>query len=117
VETVRALKACTVFVPVNSAFGRLPAGMVDKLRKPEQKEELVKFIRYHIIASLLRETSLDGNDFKTATLGGQQLCIDGDDPGGIKVGDGAAKIGRLDVRAGNCGIHEIDRVLLPPSEN
>jgi uncharacterized surface protein with fasciclin (FAS1) repeats len=81
-ETVRSLKACTVFVPVNGAFSRVPAGMLDRLRKPEQKEELGRLIPYHIVASLLRDTSIDGNDFWIATWGGQRLRIDGDDPGG-----------------------------------
>jgi len=111
VETVRSLKACTVYVPGNSAFSRLPAGVVDNLLKPEHKEELVKLIRYHIIPARWTEVSMDGNDFRMATLGGQPLHIDADDPGGIKID--SAKILRLDISAGNCVIHELNRVLSP----
>jgi uncharacterized surface protein with fasciclin (FAS1) repeats len=113
VETVRSLKACTVYVPGNSAFSRLPAGVVDNLLKPEHKEELVKLIRYHIIPARWTEVLMDGNDFRMATLGGQPLHIDADDPGGIKID--SAKILRLDISAGNCVIHEEGTLTLEPS--
>ena len=111
VQALRSLKACTVFVPDNSAFRRLPASELENLQKPERKDDLVKFIGHHIVASLLRDTSMDGNDFRIGTLGGQQIHIDADDRSGIAIDD--AKIGRLNIVAGNCVIHELNRVLYP----
>lgn len=111
VEALRSLKACTVFVPDNAAFRRLPAGALDNLQKPERKDELMKLIRHHIVASLMRETAMDGNDFMMATWGGQQVHIDADDRAGIRIDD--AKVVKVNIAAGNCVIHELNRVLWP----
>ena len=111
VEALRSLKVCTVFVPDNAAFGRLPGGTLDNLQKPERKEELAKLVRRHVVTSLLRETAMDGNDFWTATWGGQRMHIDADDRAGIRIDD--AKVVKVNIAAGNCVIHELNRVLWP----
>jgi uncharacterized surface protein with fasciclin (FAS1) repeats len=111
VEALRSLKACTVFIPDNAAFRRLPAGELENLQKPERKDELVKLIRHHIVTSLMRETAMDGNDFWTATWGGQRMHIDADDRAGIRIDD--AKVIRVNIAAGNCVIHELNKVLSP----
>lgn len=110
-DALRSLRACTVFVPDNAAFRRLPGATLDNLQKPERKEELVKLIRHHVVASLMRETAMDGNDFMTATWGGQQIHIDADDRAGIRIDD--AKVVKVNIAAGNCVIHELNRVLWP----
>ncbi len=107
VDALRSLKGCTVFLPDNAAFGRL--GTLDNLQKPERKEELAKLIPHHVVASLLRETAMDGNDFWTATWGGQRMHIDADDRAGIRIND--AKLVKFDIAEGN--IHELNRVLWP----
>jgi len=111
VEALRSLKACTVFVPDNAAFNRLPGGALESLQKPERKDELARLIRHHIVASLMRETAMDGNDFTMATWGGQQIHIDADDRAGIRIDD--VKVVRVNIAAGNCVIHELNRVLWP----
>jgi len=111
VDALRSLKACTVFVPDNAAFGRLPVGTLDNLQKPERNEELAKLIRHHVVTSLLRETAMDGNDFWTATWGGQRMHIDADDRAGIRIDD--AKVLKVNIAAGNCVLHELNKVLWP----
>src|SRR5256714_7372888 len=66
VETLEGKGPFTVFAPTNAAFGRLPAGTVDNLVKPENKTTLSKILTYHMVAGKLRPSDLtEGKRLKT----------------------------------------------------
>jgi len=97
----------TVFAPTNEAFAALPAGLVDKLLKPENKAVLAKILTYHVLAS--KVMAADVKDGKVATVEGGTITID--TMSGVKVND--AKVVTTDIAASNGVIHVIDKVLVP----
>ena len=105
-------KELTVFAPTDEAFAKLPAGTVESLLKPENKQKLVDILTYHVVAG--RVYSEDVVAAKSAkTLQGSPI--------GISVGSGGAMINSskliaTDVDASNGVIHIIDSVLLPPEK-
>jgi len=102
----------TVFAPTDEAFKRLPASAMTNLTKPENREQLVKLLTYHVVPARLAAKDMDGKMFNTKSLNGKEIEIDADDPGeGIKINKG--KVTQPDSAADNGVIHEINRVLLP----
>ena len=97
----------TVFAPTEAAFAALPAGLLDKLLKPENKAILVKILTYHVVSG--KVLSADVKDGVVASLEGSELTFS--TTGGVMVND--AKITTPDVPASNGVIHVIDKVLLP----
>jgi len=97
----------TVFAPTNEAFKALPAGLLDKLLKPENKAVLAKILTYHLLAS--KVMAADVKDGKVATVEGGTITID--TMSGVKVND--AKVVTTDIAASNGVIHVIDKVLVP----
>ena len=74
VETLESKGPFTVFAPTNAAFGKLPAGTVDTLVKPENKATLTKILTYHVVPGKLAASDLkDGKKLKTAE--GEQLTV------------------------------------------
>lgn len=79
----------TVFAPTDDAFKRLPPNTMANLTKPENKEQLVKLLSYHVVPTRLGAKDLDGKMFKTKSLSGKEIDVDADDPGeGIKINKG-----------------------------
>jgi len=102
----------TVFAPTDEAFKRLPPSALTNLMKPENREQLVKLLTYHVAPVRLGAKDMDGKEFRTKSVNGKDIDIDADDPGeGIKINKG--KIVQPDLAADNGVIHEINRVLLP----
>jgi uncharacterized surface protein with fasciclin (FAS1) repeats len=111
-DTLKGKGPYTVFAPTDEAFKRLPANTMTNLMKPENKEQLVKLLTFHILAAKVTEKDMDGKMYKTKTLNGKEAEIDADDPGeGIRINK--AKITKADITADNGVIHLINRVLLP----
>ncbi len=106
-ETLSGPGPFTVFAPTNAAFAALPAGLVDKLLKPENKAVLAKILTYHVLAS--KVMAADVKDGKVATVEGSTITID--TMSGVKVND--AKVTATDIAASNGIIHVIDKVLVP----
>ncbi|MCK5931374.1 MAG: fasciclin domain-containing protein [Fulvimarina manganoxydans] len=111
----------TVFAPTNEAFEKLPAGTVDELLKPENKEKLTEILTYHVVpASVMSKDAMtmieeDGGEHPAKTLEGETitLSLDGDtliitDAKGDK-----AKVTQADVKQSNGVVHVIDTVLMP----
>ncbi len=101
----------TVFAPTNEAFGKLPAGTVEGLLKPEAKEDLQNILQYHVSLAV----------FKTENLhDGQVLGMVNGDNATITVKDGKVQINGANiiasVPASNGIVHVIDAVLLPPAK-
>ena len=99
----------TVFAPTNAAFEALPAGLLEKLLLPENKEVLTKILTYHVVAAKLMAADVKAGD--VATLEGSSFAVTTE--GGVKVN--AANVTATDVPASNGVIHVIDAVLVPAS--
>ncbi|MEM9342075.1 MAG: fasciclin domain-containing protein [Pseudomonadota bacterium] len=99
----------TVFAPTDEAFAALPAGTVENLLKPENKDQLVAILTYHVIPGEVFAADLAGKRLNVGTVNGAQVHVDG--RGGVKVNN--ANVVAADIDASNGVIHVIDRVLLP----
>ena len=109
VETLKGDGPFTVFAPTDEAFAKLPAGAVEDLLKPENKEKLTAVLTYHVVAG--KATSGDLKDGqKVATVNGKNAVVK-IDGGKVKVGD--ANVVKADIPASNGVIHVIDSVLMP----
>jgi uncharacterized surface protein with fasciclin (FAS1) repeats len=109
VETLKGEGPFTVFAPTDAAFAALPAGTVEDLLKPENKDKLVAILTYHVVPGKVMSTDLT-EGMKAATVQGGEVTITLD--GGPKVN--GAVISGPDVAASNGVIHVIDSVILPP---
>ena len=99
----------TVFAPTNAAFEALPAGLLEKLLLPENKEVLTKILTYHVVAAKVMAADVAAGD--VATLEGSTFAITTE--GGVKVN--TSNVTATDVAASNGVIHVIDAVLVPAS--
>ena len=113
----------TVFAPVNAAFDALPAGTVDTLLKPENKDTLAKILTCHVVAADAMSAAIgkmiadDKGDHPVKTVGGCTLSakMDGDKITLTDENGGVATVTIADVDQSNGVIHVIDKVLLPKS--
>jgi uncharacterized surface protein with fasciclin (FAS1) repeats len=116
VQTLEGKGPFTVFAPTNAAFGKLPAGTVDTLVKPENKAALTKILTYHVVAGKLEASDLtDGKMLKTVE--GEELTVKREG-GHVMIVDakgGSSKVTISNVNQSNGVIHVIDTVLLPAS--
>ena len=108
VETLQGKGPFTVFAPTDEAFAKLPAGTVESLLKPENKEKLVAILTYHVVAG--KVMAADVKTMKAKTVNGKELSIKVE--GGAVTVDNA-KVVKTDVAASNGVIHVIDTVVLP----
>jgi uncharacterized surface protein with fasciclin (FAS1) repeats len=122
-ETLMGDGPFTVFAPTNDAFAKLPAGTVDTLLLPENKDTLVKILTCHVVGKDVLAAALqgmiadDGGKHPVPTLGGctLQATYEGDV---IKLADEAGNVATItiaDVIQSNGVIHVIDTVMLPAS--
>jgi uncharacterized surface protein with fasciclin (FAS1) repeats len=109
VETLKGEGPFTVFAPTDAAFAALPAGTVEDLLKPENKDKLVAILTYHVVPGKVMSTDLT-EGMKAATVNGKEITITLE--GGPKVN--GAVISMPDIAASNGVIHVIDSVILPP---
>jgi len=109
VDTLKGEGPFTVFAPTNAAFEALPAGTVESLLLPENKDKLVAILTYHVVPGAATSDKLAGQRGTVATVQGQSLHIDGRN--GVRVNQ--SRVTTADIIASNGVIHVIDRVLLP----
>jgi uncharacterized surface protein with fasciclin (FAS1) repeats len=108
VDTAVAAGNFTVFAPTDAAFAALPAGTVEDLLKPENKDKLIAILTYHVVPGKVMSTDLtEGMMAKTVNGAEAMITLDG----GPKI-DGAV-ISTADIAASNGVIHVIDSVILP----
>jgi uncharacterized surface protein with fasciclin (FAS1) repeats len=99
----------TVFAPTDEAFKKLPAGTVENLLKPENKEKLIAVLTYHVVPG--RVTAEEVVGLKSAkTVNGQELKVSARD-GSVMIDN--ARVTATDIAASNGIIHVIDSVVLP----
>jgi len=108
VETLKGPGPFTVFAPTDEAFAALPAGTVEDLLKPENKDKLVAILTYHVVPGKVMSTDLK-DDTMAKTVQGGEIKIDLDN--GAMIND--AKVVTADVAADNGVIHVIDKVIMP----
>jgi uncharacterized surface protein with fasciclin (FAS1) repeats len=108
VDTLKGEGPFTVFAPTDEAFAALPDGTVDNLLKPENKDQLVAILTYHVVAGKVMSTDLS-DDMSATTVQGGDIMIDLDN--GVMVND--ANVVTADIEAENGVIHVIDKVILP----
>lgn len=108
-ETLRGVGPFTVFAPTDAAFAKLPAGKLDTLMKPENKDELASVLKYHVLAG--RKSVADMGKWDAAkTVNGQTAPIrmlEG------KFSIDGAHVTEADIGSSNGVIHGIDKVNLP----
>lgn len=109
VDTLKGDGPFTVFAPTNDAFAKLPAGTVEMLLKPENKDKLVAILTYHVVPGKVMSGDLAGKKLSAATVQGSDVDIDATN--GVRV-DGAT-VTTADIGADNGVIHVIDTVILP----
>lgn len=108
VDTLKGEGPFTVFAPTDAAFAALPAGTVEDLLKPENKDKLTAILTYHVVPGKVMSTDLS-EGLKAATVQGSEVTITLE--GGPKVN--GATISGPDVEASNGVIHVIDAVIMP----
>jgi len=110
VETLKGPGPFTVFAPTNAAFDKLPAGTVDTLVMPENKEKLASILTYHVVAGAFTSADLKDGQMLTSVQG-QDLKITKKN-GKIMV-NGSAMVETADVISSNGVTFVIDEVLMP----
>ena len=121
VETLSGEGPFTVFAPTDEAFGMLPAGTVEDLVKPENKEQLTQILTCHVVAADAMSDAIgqmiadDGGEHDVATVGGCTLkaAMDGDSIVLTDEMGNTATVTTADVKQSNGVVHVIDHVLLP----
>jgi uncharacterized surface protein with fasciclin (FAS1) repeats len=121
VDTLQGAGPFTVFAPTNDAFGKLPAGTVDNLVKPENKPMLTKVLTYHVVAGrhtareLMEAVKKGGGKAMLKTVEGESLTVwqQGDKLGIRDSKNNTAWVAIPDVMQSNGVIHVIDTVLMP----
>jgi len=111
-ETLSSPGPFTVFAPTNEAFGALPEGTLDSLLKPENKDQLVDILTYHVLPVQVLSTDLKPKQV-VKTVEGKELLVS------IYKGDvyaNKAKVVGADNLASNGVAHIIDGVLLPKTD-
>lgn len=108
-ETLRGVGPFTVFAPTDAAFAKLPAGKLDTLMKPENKDELASILKYHVLSG--RKSVADMGQWDAAkTVNGQSAQIK---MTAGKFSIDGAQVTNSDIGSSNGVIHAIDKVILP----
>jgi uncharacterized surface protein with fasciclin (FAS1) repeats len=110
VDTLRGPGPFTVFAPTDDAFARLPAGTVEALLRPENRDQLTAILTYHVVPGTVMAADVVRVD-EAETVNGEMLnvTVNGDS---VMIND--AKVTAADIVASNGVIHIVDTVILPP---
>lgn len=111
VDTLQGEGPFTVFAPTDAAFAKLPPGTVENLLKPENKDQLIAILTYHVVAGKVTSAQVVSLD-SAGTVNGESIAITVVD-GGVRVNQ--ANVVAADIEASNGVIHVIDEVILPPA--
>ena len=110
VDTLKGSGPFTVFAPTDEAFAKLPAGTVENLLKPENKDQLTAILTYHVVPGEVMAADVVKLD-EAKTVNGATLDVTAS---GGKVMINEANVTATDIAASNGVIHVIDSVILPP---
>ena len=109
VTTLKGDGPFTVFAPTDEAFAALPEGTVENLLKPENKDQLIAVLTYHVVPGKIMSSDIAGTATMVESVQGSELDVNATD--GVTV-DGATVV-TADIETDNGVIHVIDRVVLP----
>jgi uncharacterized surface protein with fasciclin (FAS1) repeats len=109
VDALKGEGPFTVFAPNDEAFAKLPAGTVEKLLEPENRDQLIAILTYHVVSGEVKAKAARKLD-RAETLNGQFLAIDANRRG-VRINE--ANVVQADITASNGVIHVIDSVLIP----
>lgn len=109
VDTLKGEGPFTVFAPTDEAFAKLPAGTVESLLKPENKDQLIAVLTYHVVPGKVKAKDVVKLSSAT-TVNGADVAITVVD-GSVRVDN--ATVLKTDIKASNGIIHVIDAVILP----
>jgi len=114
VETLQGEGPFTVFAPTNAAFAKLPEGTVETLLMPENREQLIAILTYHVVPD--RVMAKDMVDLTAAkTVQGSDVAIKVSKENDVSINDAMVVV--TDIEASNGIIHVIDTVILPPADD
>jgi len=113
VETLRSEGPFTVFAPTDEAFAALPEGTVETLLQPENRDQLVAILTYHVVPGTVMAADAAGAEVELTSVQGDTIEVDGTGDG-VMV-DGATVVA-ADIQADNGVIHVIDQVIMPDME-
>ncbi len=113
VDTLKGEGPFTVFAPTDDAFAALPAGTLDELLKPENKQKLTDILLYHVVSGSVMAADVTALT-SAATVLGKDVAVKVD-MGNVYINE--AKVIITDIATSNGVIHVIDAVLLPPSDD
>ena len=109
VDTLKGEGPFTVFAPTDDAFAALPEGTLESLLLPENKDQLVAILTYHVIPGKVVASDVAGKELEVATVQGSTVDVNG--MSGVTI-DGANVV-QADIMTDNGVIHVIDKVILP----
>lgn len=109
VDTLKSEGPFTVFAPTDEAFAKLPAGTVESLLLPENRDTLVAVLTYHVVPGKIMSADIAGATTEVATVQGGMLSVNA--TYGVKIND--ATVVTADIETDNGVIHVIDTVVLP----
>ncbi|MBT5718110.1 MAG: fasciclin domain-containing protein [Gammaproteobacteria bacterium] len=99
----------TVFAPTDEAFAALPAGTVENLLKPENKDQLTAILTYHVVPGKIMSADIAGKTAEVTTVQGSDISVNA--MNGVMVDN--ATVVAADIEADNGVIHVIDQVVMP----
>lgn len=109
VDTLKGEGPFTVFAPTDAAFSALPAGTVESLLEPANKDKLAAVLTYHVIPGKVMSGDIAGQKLSVDTVNGQAISVNATD--GVMINN--ATVTSADIATSNGVIHVIDTVLLP----
>ena len=109
VDTLKGEGPFTVFAPTDEAFAALPEGTLENLLKPENKDQLIAILTYHVVSGKVMSKDIAGKRMNVATVQGGGLSVDATQ--GVQIND--ANVVAADIETSNGVIHVIDKVVLP----
>lgn len=111
VDTLKSKGPFTVFAPTDEAFAALPEGTVENLLKPENKDQLVAILTYHVVPAKVMAGDIAGKKAMVRTVEGSKATVDARN----KITIDGANVVATDIVASNGVIHVIDSVIIPGS--
>ncbi|NEN99803.1 MAG: fasciclin domain-containing protein, partial [Moorea sp. SIO3I7] len=108
-ETLAGEGPYTVFAPTDDAFAALPANTLDSLLQPENKEVLVKLLKYHVVSGAVPSSEIQSGDI--ITMAGKAVTVHVGEDGNVNVNN--AQVTQADIEATNGIMHVVNHVILP----
>ena len=112
VDVLKGEGPFTVFAPTDEAFAALPEGTVESLLEPENRDQLVAILTYHVVPGEVMAKDAEGVTVDLETVQGAMLTVDGT---GDTVTVNGATVIDADITTDNGIIHVIDAVIMPPA--